>query len=113
VRVKETALKERLESIRAESGIPAVAVLVDDSAWVGVRPAGTPENIRPDDPFHIGSSTKAMTATLAARFVEQGNIRWETTIAEAIPHLKQAIHRNYHAVIPKPTLIPSGWLTRH
>jgi CubicO group peptidase (beta-lactamase class C family) len=102
--VREATLKERLESIRAESGIPALAALVGDSqgvrdsAWVGVRRAETPENIRPEDPFHIGSCTKAMTATLAARLVEQGRLRWETTIAEALPQLKQAIHSDYHAV---------------
>jgi CubicO group peptidase (beta-lactamase class C family) len=104
VSVKEPTFKERLDTIRAESGIPALAALVGDSrgvrdsAWVGVRRAGTRENIQPDDPFHIGSCTKAMTATLAARLVEQGKIRWETTIAEALPPLKQAIHRDYHAV---------------
>ncbi len=103
-RVRGATLKERLESIRAESGIPALAALVGnsqgvrDSAWVGVRSAETRQNIRPEDPFHIGSCTKAMTATLAARLVEQGKIRWEITIAEALPQLKQVIHSDYHAV---------------
>jgi D-alanyl-D-alanine carboxypeptidase len=84
-------LKEQLETVRAQSGIPAIAALVGDSkrvrafACVGVRRAGSHERIRPDDPFHIGSCTKAMTATVAARLVEQGKLRWETTLAEAFP----------------------------
>jgi CubicO group peptidase (beta-lactamase class C family) len=39
-----------------------------------------------------------MTATVAARLVEQGKLRWETTLAEAFPQLKQAIHSDYHTV---------------
>jgi len=98
------SLKEQLESIRAELGVPALGALVGDSrgvrafASVGVRRAGTEDPIRPDDPFHIGSCTKAMTATVAARLVEQGKLRWETTLAEAFPQLKQAIHSDYHTV---------------
>ena len=98
------SLKEQLESIRAEFGVPALGALVGDSrsvrafASVGVRRAGTEDPIRPDDPFHIGSCTKAMTATVAARLVEQGKLRWETTLAEAFPQLKQAIHSDYHTV---------------
>jgi len=98
------SLKEQLESIRAETGVPALGALVGDSrgvrafASVGVRRAGTEDPIRPDDPFHIGSCTKAMTATVAARLVEQGKLRWETTLAEAFPQLKQAIHSDYHTV---------------
>ena len=39
-----------------------------------------------------------MTATVAARLVEQGKLRWETTLAEAFPSLRRAIHSDYHAV---------------
>jgi CubicO group peptidase (beta-lactamase class C family) len=98
------SLKEQLESIRAETGVPALGALVGDSrrirafACVGVRRAGSQERVRADDPFHIGSCTKAMTATVAARLVEQGKLRWETTLAEAFPQLKQAIHSDYHTV---------------
>ncbi|BCW95886.1 MAG: serine hydrolase domain-containing protein [Fimbriimonadales bacterium] len=100
----KTTLAERLEAIRAESGVPAIAALIGDSkgirdfAAVGVRRAGTREAVRPEDPFHIGSCTKAMTATAAARLVEQGKLRWETTLADALPQLKPQIHRDYHAV---------------
>jgi len=98
------SLKEQLESIRAEFGVPALGALVGDSrrirafACVGVRRAGSQERVRADDPFHIGSCTKAMTATVAARLVEQGKLRWETTLAEALPQLKQAIPSDYHTV---------------
>ena len=37
--------------------------------------------------WHIGSCTKAMTATLLARLVDQGRIAFETPLAEALPDL--------------------------
>jgi CubicO group peptidase (beta-lactamase class C family) len=40
-----------------------------------------------DDRFHLGSDTKAMTALLAAMFVEAGKLRWDSTIADVLPDL--------------------------
>ncbi len=37
-----------------------------------------------DDRFHIGSDTKAMTATLAGMLVEEGKLRWDSTIGEVL-----------------------------
>lgn len=77
-----------LESIRAKSNVPALAAAVVRSneivaaAAVGVRKAGAPEQVTVQDKFHIGSCTKAMTATLAALYVEQGKVSWTTTIGE-------------------------------
>lgn len=108
--VKDT-LTPLLESIRAETGAPAVGALVGDvrgiraQAVVGVREAGKPDKARLDDPFHIGSCTKAMTATLAARLVEQNKLRWELTIAEAFINLKERIHKDYHAVTLRQLLL--------
>jgi D-alanyl-D-alanine carboxypeptidase len=39
---------------------------------------------RPDDPFHIGSNTKAMTATLAAKAVEAGALDWLSAAADVL-----------------------------
>jgi CubicO group peptidase (beta-lactamase class C family) len=40
-----------------------------------------------NDRFHLGSDTKAMTALLAAILVEEGTLRWDTTIGEVFPEL--------------------------
>jgi CubicO group peptidase (beta-lactamase class C family) len=37
-----------------------------------------------DDRWHLGSCTKAMTATLAARFIERGTLGWHTRIGETL-----------------------------
>src|SRR5256714_1081197 len=48
----------------------------------GVRKRGTAERITLDDQFHLGSCTKAMTATLVAILVEEGTLNWTTTLGE-------------------------------
>ncbi|MDX2168022.1 MAG: serine hydrolase domain-containing protein [Deltaproteobacteria bacterium] len=54
---------------------------------VGTRRAGTARPVTLDDRFHIGSDTKAMTALLAAMLVEEGLLRWNSTVAEIFPEL--------------------------
>ena len=62
--------------------MPALAGLVyrggrvRDEAAVGVRKAGDPTPIRIGDAFHLGSDTKAMTATLVALFIERRRPSW-------------------------------------
>lgn len=48
----------------------------------GVRKRGSAERITLDDRFHLGSCTKAMTATLVAMLVEEGRLNWTTTLGE-------------------------------
>lgn len=71
--------------------IPGMAVAVvkgDETVMTGaagVRAAGHDEAITIDDLFHLGSCTKAMTATLCAMLVEEGKLSWDTTLADAFP----------------------------
>ncbi|SDM63454.1 serine hydrolase domain-containing protein [Maricaulis salignorans] len=75
------------QQARAASGSPAVAVMLwqDGETRIGVagvRAEGSDVAVTPDDLWHIGSDTKAMTAMLAARLVEAGVISWDDTIGE-------------------------------
>ncbi len=97
-------LSEMLESIRSEHELPALAAAVvsDErllaAGAVGVRRAGHGERVGLDDKFHIGSCTKSMTATLCARLVERGRLRWDSTIGEVLAGLKDEIKPAWHAV---------------
>jgi CubicO group peptidase (beta-lactamase class C family) len=51
----------------------------------GVRKWGNTTPAQLDDKFHLGSNTKAMTATLVALFVERGYLRWNSTMSEIFP----------------------------
>lgn len=51
----------------------------------GVRKSGDLSNkISKDDAFHLGSCTKAMTATLVAKFIEEGKLKWDTTVEDIL-----------------------------
>jgi CubicO group peptidase (beta-lactamase class C family) len=83
-----TDLASRLEPIRAEFDLPALAALVTTAdhtvaiGAVGARQAGDDSTVTNDDLWHLGSCTKSMTGTLAAILVEQGRIAWSTTVAD-------------------------------
>jgi CubicO group peptidase (beta-lactamase class C family) len=77
-----------LEPIIARHDIPgmAAAVLKGDQlvalGVAGVRKKGADTRVTPSDAFELSSATKAITATLIARLVEQGRLRWNSTLPE-------------------------------
>lgn len=76
-------LTRRLEEAISETGLPAIAAAwIDDgkrdAAVAGVRRLGETARVSRGDAFHLGSNTKAMTATLAGIAVEEGRLRWDT-----------------------------------
>lgn len=76
-----------------QAGTPAAGVLVWQAGDLrigvaGVRETGREIAVTPDDVWHMGSNTKAMTATLIARLVEQDIVSWDDTIAQHLaPHI--------------------------
>ena len=75
-----------LTQIRDEFAMPGmVAAVARDgvvvaAGAVGLRAIGYDAPATVDDRIHIGSDGKAMTALLAATLVEQGELRWDSTI---------------------------------
>ncbi len=51
----------------------------------GVRRRGQTDPVTVDDRWHLGSNTKAMTAALFARLVEQGRASWDLKVVDALP----------------------------
>jgi CubicO group peptidase (beta-lactamase class C family) len=86
-----TDLAPTLAPIREKHSLPALAaaVVVDGkvvaAGVTGVRAMGSPEAVTLEDRWHLGSCTKAMTATLAAGFVEKGELSWDTPILGTLP----------------------------
>ena len=79
-------LDDYLETVRAEYQLPALAAAVVRNGEivaagaVGTRVLGRDIPVTLGDRFHIGSDTKAMTATIAGALVEEGLIAWDSTI---------------------------------
>lgn len=88
--LRDAALAEALE----RSGAPALAGAVigrEGLIWsgsAGVRVAGGQDAVTGDDRWHLGSNTKAMTALLYGRLVEDGAARWGATLPELFPDLE-------------------------
>lgn len=103
-----------LEAIRKRHNLPALAVVVTkdgqicDRMAVGVRKWDDPTPVTTNDVFHIGSCTKSMTATLTAILIEQGKLRWDTTIAEVFPEFKGKMDKQYEAVTVEQLLHHRG-----
>lgn len=103
-----------LERIRNKHDLPALAVVVVkdgricDRLAVGVRKWGDPTPVTTNDVFHIGSCTKPMTATLAAMLIDEGRLRWDTTIAEVFPELKGKMDKQYESVTVEQLLTHRG-----
>jgi CubicO group peptidase (beta-lactamase class C family) len=108
------ALAAVLEPIRERHGLPALAGAIVTTEGpiaagaVGLRRAGGGPPVTPDDRFHLGSCTKAMTATLLATMVEEGAISWQTTLAEALPELAEVMHPDYRSVTLEQVLAHRG-----
>jgi CubicO group peptidase (beta-lactamase class C family) len=89
-RAQDGGLDAYLEAVRARHALPALAAaVVKDgeviaSGAVGVRALGTDVPVTVEDRFHLGSDTKAMTATLAGMMVDEGRLRWDSTIGEVL-----------------------------
>ncbi len=97
-------LADLLEPIRARHGVPALgAAVIRDGELaalgaVGLRRLGHPETVTANDLWHLGSCTKAMTATLLARQVEAGKLTWATTVAAALPDLATKFHADARSI---------------
>jgi CubicO group peptidase (beta-lactamase class C family) len=94
-------LADRLDPIRAKHDLPALAALVTTAdetlaiGAVGVRAVGDETPVSTGDLWHLGSCTKSMTATVAAIMVEQGKIRWDTTVGEVFGGEFDDLHESY------------------
>jgi D-alanyl-D-alanine carboxypeptidase len=89
----DDAAAAALDAVFAETAPPALAagiVTRDGLGWAGVRGvrrAGHEAMATLDDRWHLGSNTKAMTAAVLGRLIEQGRARWSMPLAEALPGL--------------------------
>lgn len=83
--------RDELEKIRLKHDLPALGAAwvtingMEAGAVVGVRKKGSDVPAGLNDLWHLGSNTKAMTSTLAALAVQEGKLRWNSTLAEIFP----------------------------
>ena len=100
----QTELDAALERIRAEHGVTALAACaLRGGQLVGLAASGMRRRDRDtavgvEDRWHLGSCTKAMTATLCAMLVDEGRLRFEATLPELFPELEERMHADWREV---------------
>jgi len=110
----QTSLDPMLDPYLARYDLPAIAaaVVMDgkviSAGAVGTRRVGTKIPVTINDPFHIGSDTKAMTALLAAMLVEEGKLRWGTTVSDVFPELAEKMDPRLRRVTLEQLLSHTG-----
>lgn len=93
-RIDDTILEKRIDKIRKRYNQPAMAAAVVEGdsivakAATGTAVYKTGEQVDVEKSrFHIGSTTKGVTATLIAILVEEGKLSWDTTLKEIYPDI--------------------------
>lgn len=98
------SLDDLLDEIRRQNHLPALGGAIVDGGKVvaigvaGFRQVGEKAKVTVHDKWHIGSCTKAMTATLCGMLVEEGKLKWTSTLGEVFPDLRDSMHADYREV---------------
>ncbi len=97
-------LSDTVEQVRAKHKLPAIgAALVTSEGMQSIGVAGTRKRgdttaVTNDDLWHLGSNGKAMTATMIARLVERGTMKWEQTLGETFTELTPQMNADMKSV---------------
>jgi CubicO group peptidase (beta-lactamase class C family) len=100
----QTADEVIAKAMAGHSKVPAMAVLVirnggvTEEAVRGVRAMDAPDKAAPGDVWHLGSDSKAMTATMIARLVERGVLSWDAPLETLLPDLAADMRPEYRKV---------------
>ena len=103
-----------LQKVRMQYKMPAMAAAVIKSDAIqaigvtGIRRIHEKTNVLLNDRFHLGSTTKAITAHWAAAMVESEMISWDTKILDVFPHWKDDALKTYHNVTLSDLLCHRG-----
>jgi CubicO group peptidase (beta-lactamase class C family) len=82
------------EAIRQEFGLPGLVVGYRQGRHPtrfyvgGIRRIGTADPLQVDDPMHIGSISKSVSATAIGSLVEHQLIGWDTRVFEVFPEFR-------------------------
>ncbi len=112
----QTSLDTTLTPYLSRYDLPALAAAVVKNGEilaagaVGTRRAGMNIPVTINDRFHLGSDTKAMTALLAARLVEEGKLHWDSTTAGVFPELAETMDPGFRKVTLAQLLSHTGGL---
>jgi CubicO group peptidase (beta-lactamase class C family) len=97
-------VEEVLESVRKRFPVPALGAavvardFVQGIAVIGERKWGSGVPALVSDPWHLGSCTKAITATLVGVLIDRGLLRWTDTVADVFPEWADSMNAYFRNV---------------
>jgi CubicO group peptidase (beta-lactamase class C family) len=106
------SLGELAKRARTDAGAPAIGLMVasgsgkPEIAVDGLRVIDGTANVSANDLWHVGSVTKSMTATLIGRLVDQGKLKFDSTLGELLPNID--MRPEYKAVTVRQVLQHRG-----
>jgi CubicO group peptidase (beta-lactamase class C family) len=109
---EESPLAELITKLRQENKLVGLAAMVMvngkvvDSAVDGERKTGSGVPLEIGDRWHLGSVTKSITATMIARLVEAGQMKWSDSIGSRFPDA--SIHEDWKPVTLRQLLTHSA-----
>lgn len=109
-------LDQTLADVRAKDQLPAAAVMIQidgktvASSAQGLRAIGFPEAVTLRDRWHLGSDTKAITATMIGRLVDKGLLRFDDRLQDLLPDLSETMDPAYRTVTLRQLLSHMGGL---
>lgn len=110
----DEALARELQRLRQGHGPPALAVAIVRSdgpvrsAVSGITAQGLEQPALARHRFHAGSTTKLLTALLAAQLVAEGRLTWATPLPDLLPGVP--MHEAYRSVTLHDLLIGASGL---
>lgn len=114
----EPELVNALAIAAAKYDIPGLAAAIVDVDGLksigvyGVRRKGSQSPITIYDQWLLGSNTKAMTAAVIAKLVEDGKLNWNTRVIDVFPEYRNQIDKGYHSLDLIDLLSHQGGLPR-
>jgi CubicO group peptidase (beta-lactamase class C family) len=106
----QSFLEQALAWLRNRDHNPAIAALLQidgevvAEAAAGSRALDHPEPVTVDDRWHIGSDTKAFTATLIGTLVDRHVMTLEDTLEVSFPALAKTMHPAYRHITVRQLL---------
>ena len=116
---RPTALQMDVVTLRETYHLPALELCVIDVNGIvdvatnGVRKVGGTAAVKESDLFHLGSMTKAMTATMLSTLVQEGKLSWDMTMAQAFPAIASVMDSRYRDVTLEQLLTHTSGLPRY
>ena len=104
VNAQEASIPDGLAVAMEGQAVPALGMLVIrdgvvvEQAVRGIRSMEGATPVTLDDRWNLGSDGKAMTATMVARLVERGLLRWDAPLSEMLPELAADMRPEYRDV---------------